>query len=170
MTPGIVPAGARPYHLPAKKALHNTRARPQTYQPACAAALKVEGHRDSEQMWGLCSPGRRILVPPSTCCKRRVDRPASVCFCGKRALANAHRGSFLRRAGLSFLLEQGPPLCEECVSDAHVGRVGAAHAGVNQHAGPSQRVIHSFSASLQQVTKMPTKPRKAASADHCSKN
>lgn len=31
-------------------------------------------------------------------------------------------------------------------------RAGAAHAGVNQHADPSQRIIDSFSASLEQVS------------------
>lgn len=115
---------------------------------------------------GLCSPGRRILGSSSTCCKRHVARPVSVCFCVKHALPNAHRGSFLPRARQSFLLEQGPPLCEECVSDAlpHTqagaltrtsDRAGAAHTGVNQHAGPGQRIIHSFSASLLQVSEAP---------------
>lgn len=47
-----------------------------------------------------------------------------ICVFSVHAPTNAHRGSFLLWALQSFLLEQGPPLCEECVSDAvpHTGR------------------------------------------------
>lgn len=48
--PGVNLAGTKPYHLPAKKALHNTHAHAQTYQPASAAALMVEGDHDSQHL------------------------------------------------------------------------------------------------------------------------
>lgn len=137
---------------------------------------------------GLCSPGHRILGSSSTCCKRRVDRPVSVCFCVKHALPNAHRGSFLPRARQSFLLEQGPPLCEECVSDAlpHTGRsidthvrTGRGSAHRCQSACRSQSKDHSFifcippagqrSSDAPKRQKSPQSQKKAASAHHYSK-
>lgn len=165
------------------------------HNPTGLHLLKVEGDHDSEQLCrsdsllaslvydhchrkGLCSPGYRILLPSSTCCKRHVDGPASVCFCVKHTEAPFFCG--LSKASCWNRV----PLYVRNVCETHSHtqaealtrtseRAGPAHAGVNQHAGPRQRIIHSVSASLQQVGEAPMhqnardvhkKPQKAASA------
>lgn len=172
-TPGVLPAGTTAYHLPAKEELHNARA--QTPRHASAAALKV-----TVTVRGFCvllapllirrdlsSSGRRVLFP-STCCERCVDAPpplsylcVSVCWEARspkgtqRLLSSAGSGKascwnrvplYVRNVCRTHSHTQAGALT--CTSE----RAGAAHAGVNQHADPSQRIIDSFSASLEQVS------------------
>lgn len=150
------------------------------HNPTSLHLLKVEGDHDSEQLCrsesllaslaydrchrkGLCSPGYCILVPSSTCCKLHADRPASVCFLCTLPLTHTEAPFFCGLGKASCWNRVPLYVRNVCQTHSHTQAgaltrtsewAGAAHAGVNQHAGPLQRIIHS-AASLQQVSEAP---------------
>lgn len=106
----------------------------------------------------------------------RVDLSVSVCFLSQ-ACSHERTQRLLSSAGSpkASLCWNRVPLyvwnvCQtRSHTHTHTGRsidthtrpngAGPAHAGVNQHAGPSQRIIHWVSSSLQQVSPAATRQK-----------
>lgn len=176
-TPGVIPAGTRRLiiYLP-RKELRNARA--QTHWHASAAALKVTvtvgggvlcsarafgDQKGPVFLWTTCP------LSFSTCCERCVDAPpppppclcVSVC-CQARSPKGTQRLLSSAGSGKASCWNRVPLYVRNvCRTHSHTQtgaltrtseRAEGAHAGVNQHADPSQRIIDSFSASLEQVS------------------